>query len=141
MRRSTRQILTADRLGQMIKGAQPHRLDRVCRGRVRGQHGHRWRLGPCRDAAQYFEPVHPRHAQIEKHRICRLPIEHLQGLAAGRRRSRVMAEIAHHLGERLAHRLVVVDDQDGCHGGTISKVVPVPTPASRAVPPWAAAPS
>jgi uncharacterized metal-binding protein len=31
-----RQVLATDRFGQMIEGAEAHRLDRVCRGRMRG---------------------------------------------------------------------------------------------------------
>ena len=37
---------------------------------------------------------------------------------------RVVAEIARGFAKRVAHRGVVVDDQDGRHGDTISKVVP-----------------
>jgi hypothetical protein len=54
---------------------------------------------------------------------------------------RVVAEIANRLSQCVAHGRVIIDDQDGCHGTMISKVVPASDAANRAVPPWAAAAS
>ena len=50
-------------------------------------------------------------------------------------------EIQNCLGYRIANCDVVIDDQDGWHGTTISNVVPAGVSAKRAVPPWAAATS
>jgi hypothetical protein len=136
-----RQVGSADGFCQMIEGAEAHRLNRVRRGRMRGQHSHRRGPRPRADMAQHFEPVHSRHAKIQKHGIRGFTIEQFESLATGRRRARVMAEIAHRLGHCLPHRGIVIDDQDGRHGRTISKVVPDCTLANRAIPPWTAATS
>ena len=47
------QRLAADRLGQVVEGAEPHRVDRVRRGRVRGQDRDRRRRGRRAQPAQH----------------------------------------------------------------------------------------
>jgi hypothetical protein len=63
------QPFATDRLGKVVGGAEPHRLDGVVTGRHRGQNRNWRRVGARADAPEHFETVHPRHAQVEQHRI------------------------------------------------------------------------
>ena len=63
------QFALADRLGEVIDGPEPHRLDRVGGRGVRGQHGDGGGGFGAAQAAQHFEPVQAGHAQIEDHGV------------------------------------------------------------------------
>ena len=117
------QRIPADRLEQMIEGAEPHRFDRVLRACIGGQHDHRRRVAAGADAAQGLDAVDPGHAEVEQHGIG-VGRQHADRFAAGGRRHGAMTEIRHRLRETVAQRGVVIDDQDGCHGREISKLLP-----------------
>ncbi len=108
----------------MIEGAEPHCFDCVRRGRMGGQHGHRRRMRTGANAPQDLEPVHAGHAKVEQHGVDGARFEKAHRLRTGRGRLRVIAEVVRGFAERIAHRRVVVNDQNGRHGATISKVVP-----------------
>jgi hypothetical protein len=119
-----RHILAADRFRQMIEGAEPHRLDRVRRGRMGGQYRD-WRgIRSRADAPQDLEAVHAGHAKVEQDGVDGVRSQKVYGLRTASGKLGVITEVARGFAERLAHRRVVVDDQDGRHGITISKVVP-----------------
>ena len=120
-----RHILAADRFRQMIEGAEPHRLDSVRRGRMGGQYSDRRGIRARADAPQDLEAVHAGHAKVEQDGIDGVRRQKVYGLRTGSSRLGVITEVARGFAERLSHRRVVVDDQDGRHGITISKVVPV----------------
>src|SRR5438105_6851299 len=106
-----------------------------------GENGDRRRAQMGANTPQHLQAVHPRHAEIEQYGIDGFAAEHGERGFTGGRRARIIAEIAHRLDQYVAHCGVIVDDQDGCHGTMISKVVSCSEAASRAVPPWAAATS
>src|SRR5919197_11254 len=120
----------------MVEGTEPHRFDGVFGAGKGRQDDHRRRIAAGTQPAENFDAIHPSgHAQIEQHRID--IIRHCgEALASGGRHTRRVTEISERLGKAFAHCAVVVYDQDGCHGTSISNIAPAPEWASRASPPW-----
>ena len=77
-----RQFLAANRLRQMIKRAEPHRLDRVRSSRMGSQHRDRRRMRSNPDAPQNLDPIHAGHAKVEQHRVDRVRIKQSDRLCA-----------------------------------------------------------
>ncbi len=75
-----------------------------------------------------------RHPQVEKHSV-HFARKSCQPLAPGGSRSGCVAKVGQRLGKTLAQRRVVVNDQDGRHGTSISKVAPPPVVTRRTSPP------
>ena len=105
------ELLTPDRLGQMIERAKPHRLDGVLSRRKSRQHNDRRSILLRADAAKHLHAVHAaRHAQIEQNAIEVTTSKYRKSLAAGSGGMRLVAEIADGLRKTFAHGGVVIDD-------------------------------
>jgi hypothetical protein len=106
-----RDIRPADRLGEMIEGSEPHRLDGVCRARVSGEDRDDGRLISRTNAPQELETVHARHAQVDECGIDALELQDVDGCAARLGRAGLVPEIAHRFRERFAEGGIIIDDQ------------------------------
>ncbi len=108
----------------MVERAESHRLDRVGRaGEGRQDHDRRC-VAPRPDPAKHIDSIHaPGHAQVEEHGVD-VRAERGKALTAGGGEAGRVPKIGQRLGESVAQRRIVVDDQDGCHGTSISKTAP-----------------
>ena len=115
--------LGRERLLQELPGPEPHRLDRRL-DRAERRHDHHRAVGiafPYRlDDVQAADPVHLEIGDHELHGGTARRGGLRQPLGAGRRRDRLVAHAADGGGEPLAHRFVVVDDQDASHAVRLS---------------------
>ncbi len=93
-------VFPTDRFRQVIECTQPYGLDRVGGAGVRGEHGD-WRSLVLRTyAAQNFEPIHPRHPQVQKHCVHRLAVRATASAASPEAaQMRAVAEVANDLCE------------------------------------------
>src|SRR5438093_2892896 len=125
----------------MIESAEPHGFDGVVRAGEGGEHRDRRRVFARPNAPQHFDSIQSaRHAQIEQHGIDAASGDKRQRIAAGRGQVRAIAEIGDGFSQPVAYGIIVVDDQDGRHGSSISKTVPEGAEETRrASPPWARA--
>src|SRR5437660_5025103 len=125
----------------MIESAEPHGLDGVVSAGEGGEHRDRRRVLDRPNAPQHFDSIQSaRHAQIEQHGIDAASGDKRQRIPAGRGQVRAIAEIGDGFGQPVAYGIIVVDDQDGRHGSSISKTVPEGVEETRrASPPWARA--
>ena len=133
------EIVASDRLREMIEGAEPHGLDRVFCAGESGEDHDRWPLRNLAQPAQHFDAIHLRQVQVEQNGVHGFTLELGERLLSGRCAQGAMAEASDGLGEALAQGLVVVDDQDGCHGSSTSNNAPWAAGNRRASPPWARA--
>jgi hypothetical protein len=65
------EVVSPDRLGQMIGGTQAHRLDAVLACRNRRQDGDGRRMGARPYAAKHVHAVHTGHAQVQQNGVGR----------------------------------------------------------------------
>src|SRR3954469_23504331 len=123
----------------MVEGTEPHCFDRVVRAGKSSQHRNRRRMGTAADSAQDLDAIDAGHAQIKQDRIHMMRAEMIQRFMAGRRHLRLVAQVANRLGEPIPHSSIIVDNQDDCHGNSISNVAPSEVETRRASPPCARA--
>ena len=122
--------IAADGLGEVVDGAEAHRLDRVVAGGHGGEDRHGRRAGAAADGAQHGQAIHARHAQIEQDGVGAMGGEpgECRGSVGGF--GRTMAEIGDGGRERAPERGVVVDDEDGVHSVSANNA-PSPGPPAR----------
>ena len=118
----------------MVKGPEPHGFDGVLRAGKRGQHHDRRRIVTRANAAENVDAIESAgHPQVKQHGIDFLR-KGSQTLAAGRRCQSCVAEIGQGLGQSLAQCRIIINNQNGRHGTSISKVAPHPAAMNRASP-------
>ena len=120
------EIVPAHWFREMVDGAEPNRLDRVGGRGHGGQHRNSGRREPRPDAAQHLHSIQSRHAQVEQDRVRRDSFEHGQRRFAIGGFTGLVAEISQGFGKPLAKHVVVIDDQDACHGSSMVKMAPRP---------------
>ncbi len=103
------------RLGQVVGGAEPHRLDRLGDRAVGGEHDQRRRRGELADGAQQADAVEPRHALVREHEVERPPLEGGERLGTVAHLDDVVAGPLEDVREQLAERRLVVGDEDARH--------------------------
>ena len=101
-----------ERLGDVVVGAEFHRLDRRLRRRDRGDDDDGGVGGDLLGGAEYLHPVHLRHSEIRDDDIHGLAVERLDGRLAARRRQDVVPLLLQRDGEEIPHALLIVDYED-----------------------------
>jgi hypothetical protein len=107
------ELLDLEGLGDVVVGAQLDGADRGLDGAERRDHHHVRRLGERHDVADEVEAVEVGHPQVGDDQVDRLGAHHLEADLAARRRPDHVAGVGELLGEEVAHRVVVLDHQDG----------------------------
>ena len=105
-------LFVLERLGQVVEGALPHRLDRALDGGVGGDHDDDLVRVALADAAHDLPAVHVRQHQVEQHQVDLLLGEHGQRLLARGAADRVVPLLPDQGGEDVLQDLFVVDDED-----------------------------
>ncbi len=101
-----------ERLGQVLRRARAHRLDRGRHLAERRHHDDRGRVLRAADLLDQLDPVHPRHLQVGDHDL------RPEGLVLAERLERigrgldVVALVAQELRERGASVHLIIDHQD-----------------------------
>ena len=112
---TTRSWLGRERLGQVIEGAAPHRLDRGFDRGVGRDHDDRQSGSQLQQGRQHIEPLLLAQPQIEKGHVELAMAEQLLGLRAVARLGDLVVHGLQAEPQRLAQVLVVVDEQN-VHG-------------------------
>jgi hypothetical protein len=74
--------------------------------------------------SENLKAVPPRYAEIEQDRVQPLACSDCEGSLPVRCFNRAVAHVRERLGQSLAQRGVIIDNQDGRHGSSTMKVVP-----------------
>jgi hypothetical protein len=93
---------------------------------VRREHddGHGLQPGGPTQGFEHGEPVRAGQTEVEKDAVGRgTPAQLLERVIAGPGFGRLVAEVLHGFRKAFAERVVVIDDQDGRHGKSITKRV------------------
>ena len=109
------QLLLAERLLDVVEGADAHGLDRALDRAVGGHHddlGHRLRLF---GRAQHVDAVELAHPQIGDHDVVRAGGAELAALRAVCRFVDLVAAATQHHRQRRAHVALIVDDENLTH--------------------------
>ena len=106
------QVGRGERLGQVVPGAHPERLDARRHARIAGHHDHQAVAIRFQGGIQEVEPRHLRHEEVDQHQV-ELPAPHqLQRLLAPPRQRHGVSLAAQHRRAALPQGALVVDDQD-----------------------------
>ncbi len=106
------QLVDVERLVDVVVGAHPERLDRrLGRGEGGDHDAGEIRVHPLR-RAQHVEPGHVGHVDVRDQQIDRPALELVEGLPPVLGHHHLVALAAEDDGEQLAHRPLVVDDED-----------------------------
>ena len=106
------QLLGIERLDQVVVGTRVQTGHPVADVVARGQHEHRQeqRVSPQLPAG--LQPVQPRHAHIENHGVGFVGADSIERLPSVARRIDLIPLEAQRTSQRVAHRGIVVHDQD-----------------------------
>ena len=110
------QVRGRERLGQVVPGPDPQRLDAARDARIAGHHHDDGILALGEDALEDVETAHLRHVQVDQHDVELPPPHRLQRLLAAADRRDVVPVGLQHRGAALAQRALVVDDEDADAG-------------------------
>ena len=110
-----------ERLGDVVVGAQLHRLDRGLRGGDGGDDDHGHVRGDLLGRAQHLQPVHLGHAQVGDDGVRGVATEGLDGSLAARGGEDVIAFLLEGDGEEVPHALLIIDHEHAGlgHGGSM----------------------
>ena len=106
------QLLDLERLGDVVVRAELDRADRGLDRAERGDHHDVRRLGQRHHAADQVEAVHLGHPQVGDDQVEPVGARELEAGRGARRRLDLEPRVLELLGQQVAHRLVVLDDQD-----------------------------
>jgi hypothetical protein len=134
-------VVDVERLGDEVERARPDRRDRGLEGTERGDDDDRYVPAALGDPLAEVDPVHPSHVEVGDDDVEVLTTEKVEGLRRDRAPGNldpVIDELGRH---RLAHRAVIVDEQNTGHeascGRNTAKVVPFPGAVATSIqPPW-----
>ena len=122
------QLGAAERLGDEVERAQPHRLDRDLARIAAGHDDHARVNVPLVHLAQHVDPAHPRHEVVEQHDVeaaaVALRIEHgVDRVLAVVERGHFCQAVAQHLPDLLGGGRLIIDDEQTCsqHIETLSR--------------------
>ena len=101
-----------ERLAQVVAGAQPHRFDGGFGRRERRDHDAEDVLVDLLGRPQHVHAAHVGHLDVGDQQIDRLALERLDGGAAVLGEQHLVAFAAEHDRQQLAHRPLIVDDED-----------------------------
>ena len=149
-------LVRLERLGNVIEGAELHRLDRGVDLRQTGDHDHVDVGMAFLDQAQHFEAADIRHHDVEDHHVVGVFLDFAQRLAAVLHRLDPIVVAVEDAQAAADDDLLVVDDQNsrahetpplallndaaagGASGSKMRNVDPSPTLLSTSMrPPWA----
>ena len=105
------QIVLVEGLGQVVEGAQLHRVDGGADGLDRGDQDHLDAVVHGFDALEHFDAVHLGKADVEKHEVHRAGAEPVERLLAVGGLEQVVLVLQDEP-ERLADSGIVIHDQD-----------------------------
>ena len=108
------QLAGGERLGHVVVGAQFQADDLVDLAVLGGQHDHR-HVRPLAQRPADLAARQPGQHQVEQHQVRPVPVEGLDRVRAGRADRDLEALLAQHVGERVAERFLVLDDEHACH--------------------------
>jgi transposase len=106
-------VLQVERLAYERVGARP-----ICRPpprRAHEDHRNRRRVGPGLQPSTQLRPVQDRHHDVRDHQVRLLLLHQFERLGTVDGLERAVADVRQELGEEVAHRSLIVDDQDRCH--------------------------
>ena len=103
-----------ERLGDVVVGAELHRLHRGLGRGHRGHHDHRGVGRLFLSRAQDLEPVDLRHAKVGDDRVERIAADRLDRGRSPLGEGDVVAGLLERDGQQVAHALLVVHHQDPC---------------------------
>jgi hypothetical protein len=117
------ELLDLERLGDVVVGAELDRLDRGLDRAEGGDHDDVRRVGEGADVADQIEAVEVGHPQVGDHQLDWLGARGLEAGGAAAGGPDPVAGVGQLLGQELAHRVVVLDDEHGrggvSHGATL----------------------
>jgi len=110
-------LVQVHRLGQVVEGAQLHRLHGALHRPVGGHHHHRHLRDLLADALQDLQAGHVRQPVVQCQEVAVLFLEQGEGLPSGLRLAHAVALLLQALADRPADQLLVLDDQNAflCH--------------------------
>ena len=115
------EFIRIKRLGQIIKGAEFHRLDRRLDLRQPCHHDHIHIGMTLLDLLQYLQTVDARHHDVEHHQVEFTLLDFAQGRRAVLGRiNAVQLAVAQNASAAPDHNLLVINDQDSCTHGLLS---------------------
>ena len=106
------QQIDVERLAQVVAGAEPHRLDGGVGRRERRDHDAEDVLVDLLGGAQHLDAAHVGHLDVGDQQVDRLALEEVDRGAAVLGEQHLVALAPQHDRQQLAHRPLVVDDED-----------------------------
>src|SRR5712691_428893 len=135
------EVGTANRFREVVERAQFHRFNGVVRAGESGEHnhGHGWWATRWRHTPQHLHTIAIRQAEVEQHHVKVGCVQRGQPCPSCGRWHRSVAEVDERLAQTVTKVGVVVNDEDGSHGISISKQAPGASHTSCTLPPCATA--